>query len=61
VRSAVTNSGNQWPMSRLTLALSPATLPKMGSTYDIALASAVLSATNKKPWPQLDNTNLLGE
>ena len=30
VRSAITNSGNQWPMSRLTLALSPATLPKMG-------------------------------
>jgi magnesium chelatase family protein len=27
VRSAITNSGHQWPMSRLTLALSPATLP----------------------------------
>ncbi|CAJ1583965.1 YifB family Mg chelatase-like AAA ATPase [[Mycobacterium] wendilense] len=61
VRSAVTNSGNQWPMSRLTLALSPATLPKMGSVYDIALASAVLSATRKKSWPHLDRTILLGE
>ena len=47
VRSAITNSDNQWPMSRLTLALSPATLPKMGSVYDIALASAVLSAARK--------------
>ena len=42
VRAAITNCGEQWPMSRLTLALSPATLPKMGSVYDIALASAVL-------------------
>ena len=37
VRAAVTNCGNSWPMARLTLALSPATLPKMGSVYDIAL------------------------
>lgn len=50
VRAAVTNCGNSWPMARLTLALSPATLPKMGSVYDIALAAAVLSAQQKKPW-----------
>jgi magnesium chelatase family protein len=61
VRSAITNSGNQWPMSRLTLALSPATLPKMGSVYDIALASAVLSAGRKKPWHRLEKSVLLGE
>ena len=61
VRSAITNSDNQWPMSRLTLALSPATLPKMGSVYDIALASAVLSAARKKPWARLEKTVLLGE
>ena len=42
VRAAITNCGNSWPMARLTLALSPATLPKMGSVYDLALASAVL-------------------
>ena len=39
-----------WPMARLTLALSPATLPKMGSVYDLALALAVLSADRKKSW-----------
>jgi magnesium chelatase family protein len=38
VRAAITNCGNEWPMSRLTLALSPATLPKNGSAYDLALA-----------------------
>ncbi|WP_099025532.1 YifB family Mg chelatase-like AAA ATPase [Mycolicibacterium palauense] len=61
VRSAITNSGDQWPMSRLTLALSPATLPKVGSVYDIALAAAVLSAGRKRAWPKLEKTVLLGE
>lgn len=61
VRAAVTNCGNSWPMARLTLALSPATLPKMGSVYDIALASAVLSAQQKHPWHRLEKTVLLGE
>ncbi|MEN4479376.1 YifB family Mg chelatase-like AAA ATPase [Mycolicibacterium cosmeticum] len=61
VRAAITNCGNEWPMSRLTLALSPATLPKNGSAYDLALAAAVLSAHGKKEWPRLEKTLLLGE
>lgn len=61
VRAAITNGGNRWPMSRLTLALSPATLPKTGSCYDIALACAVLSANRTRPWHRLEKTVLLGE
>ncbi|OBE98619.1 YifB family Mg chelatase-like AAA ATPase [Mycobacterium sp. 852002-10029_SCH5224772] len=61
VRAAVANCGNTWPMARLTLALSPATLPKMGSVYDIALAAAVLSAQRRNPWDRLEKTVLLGE
>lgn len=61
VRAAITNCGNTWPMSRLTLALSPATLPKTGSLYDIALACAVLGAGRRSPWERLDKTVLLGE
>ena len=61
VRAAITNCGNSWPMARLTLALSPATLPKMGSVYDLALASAVLSAQRKAAWERLEKTVLLGE
>jgi magnesium chelatase family protein len=61
VRAAITNSGHRWPASRLTLALSPATLPKMGSVYDLALAAAVLSADRKTPWRRLETTVLLGE
>lgn len=61
VRAAVTNAGNSWPNSRLTVALSPATLPKAGSLYDIALAAAVLCANRRRPWPRLGRTVLLGE
>ncbi len=61
VRAAITNCGNTWPMARLTLALSPATLPKMGSVYDLALASAVLSAQGRREWPRQEKTVLLGE
>lgn len=61
VRAAITNCGNEWPMVRLTLALSPATLPKMGSVYDLALATAVLSGHGKKEWNRLEKTVLLGE
>ena len=61
VRAAITNCGSDWPQSRLTLALSPATLPKMGSVYDLALAAAVLSASRKRSWQRLEQTVLLGE
>ena len=61
VRAAITNCNNKWPMSRLTLALSPATLPKMGSVYDLAIAAAVLSAQRKKPWRPLETAVVLGE
>ncbi|MDN4520658.1 YifB family Mg chelatase-like AAA ATPase [Mycolicibacterium austroafricanum] len=61
VRAAINNCGFEWPMTRLTLALSPATLPKMGSVYDVALAAAVLSAHGRKSWPRLEKAVLLGE
>jgi len=61
VRAAINNCGFSWPQTRLTLALSPATLPKMGSVYDLALATAVLAAEGKKTWPKLERAVLLGE
>src|SRR3954454_22335658 len=35
-KAAVGNSGHSWPASLLTINLSPATLPKTGSHYDLA-------------------------
>src|SRR5918994_2666606 len=43
-KAAVTNSGHIWPQTLLTINLSPATLPKRGGHYDLAIVSAVLAA-----------------
>jgi magnesium chelatase family protein len=61
VRSAVRNSDQQWPGEKLTLGLSPANLPKLGSGYDLAIAVAVLAAAGKVPATRLLGTVLLGE
>ncbi|WP_216893359.1 YifB family Mg chelatase-like AAA ATPase [Nocardia alni] len=61
VRAAVTNSGEKWPDGRVILALSPATLPKVGSVYDVALAAAVLDAGGAVPSTRLAGAVLLGE
>ena len=44
IRAAVLNSGVDWPNRRITLALLPADVPKIGSRFDLALALAVLGA-----------------
>lgn len=49
VRAAVLNSGLSWPQRRLTVGLSPATMPKHGSGYDLALAVAILAADSQVP------------
>ncbi len=43
VRAAVTSSGLAWPQRRITVNLSPASLPKSGSVMDLAIAVAVLA------------------
>ncbi|OZB49823.1 MAG: Mg chelatase-like protein [Cellulomonas sp. 14-74-6] len=43
VRAAVTSSGLVWPNRRITVNLSPATLPKAGSGFDLAIAVATLA------------------
>jgi len=62
VRAAILNSDESWPNRRTTLALSPATLRKVGSSYDLALACAVLAAARSVPVDgPLEHTVLLGE
>ena len=43
VRAAVTSSGLPWPNRRITVNLSPATLPKSGSGFDLAIAVATMA------------------
>src|ERR1700742_5230165 len=61
VRAAVVNSGWDWPNRRITLALSPATLRKAGSGFDLALACAVLAAAGAVPQARLEGAVLIGE
>ncbi|MEJ2860564.1 YifB family Mg chelatase-like AAA ATPase [Actinomycetospora flava] len=61
VRAAVVNSGETWPARRITLALSPATLHKQGSGYDLALACSVLAAARAVPLAALRGVVLFGE
>jgi len=61
-RMAVINSGLDWPNSRrTTVLLSPADLPKRGTHYDLAIATAVLGATGLVPSAGLTDVLLLGE
>ncbi|NMO90015.1 YifB family Mg chelatase-like AAA ATPase [Actinomycetospora sp. TBRC 11914] len=61
VRAAVVNTGEPWPNRKITLALSPATLPKQGSSYDVALACGVLAAAGELRPERLLDVVLLGE
>ncbi|MCW3843692.1 YifB family Mg chelatase-like AAA ATPase [Micromonospora yasonensis] len=61
VRAAIVNSGQKWPNRRITLNLLPATLPKYGSAFDLAIAAAVLGGSGELPLLPLDRTVVLGE
>jgi magnesium chelatase family protein len=47
-KAAVSNSGYEWPISLLTINLSPATLPKAGSHYDLSMA--ILTPGSAAKW-----------
>ncbi|MGD9481717.1 YifB family Mg chelatase-like AAA ATPase [Streptomyces sp. TRM70308] len=61
VRAAVVNSGVDWPQMKLTVGLSPAAVPKGGSGFDLAVACAVLGATERIDVRRLTGVMLIGE
>ncbi|MGW5266723.1 YifB family Mg chelatase-like AAA ATPase [Microbispora sp. NPDC004025] len=61
VRSALINSRFAWPDARVTVSLSPATLPKRGSLFDLAIAIAVLGAAGAVPAQRIAAPMFLGE
>ncbi len=61
VRAACTNSGVGFPQHRLTVNLSPASLPKAGTGFDLAIAVAVLVAAEVVPQRQTAAVVHLGE
>lgn len=60
-RAAVASSGLSWPAQLVTFNLTPATLPKSGSHYDLGMAVALLAAAGLVPAEGLNRTVLMGE
>ena len=61
VRSAIINSGLEFPARRITVNLAPADLPKAGGQYDLAIALGILSASGQLELESLRHTEILGE
>ncbi|MDH6122115.1 YifB family Mg chelatase-like AAA ATPase [Kitasatospora sp. GAS204B] len=61
VRAAISNSGERWPQRKLTVGLSPASVPKSGSGFDLAVACAVLAAAERLPPPAIADLLIIGE
>ncbi len=61
VRAATTNSKLNLPGRRITVNLSPASVPKQGSGFDLAIAMAVLGASGLVNKSRLTKTVFLGE
>jgi len=49
IRAAIVNSGESWPQQKITVGLSPASLPKRGSGFDLAIAVAIMAANEALP------------
>ncbi|MCC2616995.1 YifB family Mg chelatase-like AAA ATPase [Aestuariibacter halophilus] len=63
VRSAIINSGFEFPARRITINLAPADLPKDGGHMDLAIALAILAAhyqLDTRHWPSLEVFGELG-
>lgn len=60
VRSAIKNSGADFPISRITVNLAPADLPKMGPAYDLPIALGILIASGQIA-PDVTDSLFFGE
>ncbi|MEA2472861.1 MAG: magnesium chelatase family protein [Thermoleophilaceae bacterium] len=61
VRAALLNSGLEFPLQRLTANLAPANVRKAGPSFDLALAVAVLAASDQLPREEVARYAVSGE
>jgi magnesium chelatase family protein len=61
VRAAMLNSGLQFPLQRLTANLAPAAVRKAGPSFDLALAVALLAASDQVPGDAFSGCAAVGE
>jgi magnesium chelatase family protein len=55
VKSAIKNSGFNWPAERITVSLAPSGIKKEGACFDLGIAVGILAATG-----QINSTGLTG-
>jgi magnesium chelatase family protein len=61
VRTALENSGFQYPLGRLTINLAPADVRKEGPSFDLPIAIGILQATEQLSSAILPETWIIGE
>lgn len=61
VRSALLNSGFEFPASRIIINLGPAELPKSGGRFDLSIALGILVASEQLAGELLDSFEVIGE
>ena len=61
VRVAIRNSGFRFPSDRILVNLSPAGIKKEGASYDLAIALAILKASEQIPFPYNRRIMVVGE
>ena len=61
VRTAIKNSGYEFPSRRIVINLAPATIKKVGSAFDLPIAIAILFATENINEFDLENVAFVGE
>lgn len=61
VRAAIKNSGMEFPVKRITVNLSPASVRKEGSHFDLGIALGILSATGQINISEIHKYMFIGE
>jgi magnesium chelatase family protein len=61
VRAALVNCGFEFPLQRVVVNLAPASLRKVGPGMDLAIAAALLRASDQLDWEGMERVALSGE
>ena len=61
VRSAIINSGFEFPNNRITVNLAPADHPKQGGRFDLPIAVGILAASGQIEQIALESYEFIGE
>lgn len=61
VRTAIRNSGFEYPAKRTVINLSPATIRKKGASFDLPIAAAILTSLGQIPSESVKDCLIIGE